>query len=46
MGERRGAYRVMARETEGNKPLGTPRRTWENNIEKDLKEIGGAGVVH
>jgi len=26
--------------TEGKRPLGRPRRRWEDNIRKDLKEIG------
>jgi hypothetical protein len=27
---------------EGKRPLGRPRRRWENNIKMDLKEVGGA----
>jgi ribosome biogenesis protein Nip4 len=40
MGERRGVYRVLVEKPEGKKPLGRPRRRWENNIKKDLKEVG------
>ena len=34
MGERRGIYRVLVGKPEGKKPLGRPRRRWENNIKK------------
>ena len=36
MGERRGVSRVVAGKPEGKKPLGRPRRKWEDNIEMDL----------
>ena len=36
MGERRGVYRVLVGKPEGKKPLGRPRRKWEDNIEMDL----------
>jgi hypothetical protein len=29
---------------EGNRPLGRPRRRWEDNIKMDLREIGWAGM--
>ena len=32
MGERSGAYRVLVGKTEGKRPLGRPRRRWEDNI--------------
>jgi len=32
MGERRGVYRVMVGKPEGKRPLGRPRRRWEENI--------------
>ena len=32
MGERRGAYRILVRRPEGKRPLGRPRRRWEDNI--------------
>jgi len=32
MDERRGVYRVLLGKPEGNKPLGRPRRRWEENI--------------
>jgi hypothetical protein len=36
MGERKGVYRVLAVKSEGKKPLGRPRRKWEDNIKIDL----------
>jgi len=44
MGERRGLYRVLVGKTEGKRPLGRPRRRWENNIKMDLQEVGCAGM--
>ena len=28
---------------EGKRPLGRPRRSWEDNIKMDLQEVGGGG---
>ena len=39
MGERRGAYRVLVRKSEGTRPLGRPRRGWDY-IKMDLQEVG------
>jgi hypothetical protein len=39
--ERRGVYRVLVWKREGKKPLGRQRRRWEDNIKKDLQEVGG-----
>jgi hypothetical protein len=39
MGEWRGVYRVLVGKPEGKRPLGRPRRRWEDNIKRDLKEI-------
>ena len=36
MGERRGIYRVLVRKPERKRPLGKPRRRWENKIKMDL----------
>jgi len=33
-------YRVLVWKPEGNLPLGRPRRRWEDNIKKDLQEVG------
>ena len=40
MGEGRGVYRVLVGKPEGKRPLGRPRRRWEDNIEMDLQEVG------
>jgi hypothetical protein len=40
MGEERGVHRVLVEKPEGNRPLGRPRRRWENNIMMDLQEDG------
>ena len=42
MGEGRGVYRVLVRKREGNRPLGNPRRRWEDNIKMDLREVRGS----
>jgi hypothetical protein len=44
MGERIGAYRALVGKPEGRRPLGIPRRRWEDNIKMDLREIGWGGV--
>jgi hypothetical protein len=38
MGEGRGAYRILVGRPEGRRPLGRPRRRWEDNIKMDLQE--------
>jgi hypothetical protein len=40
MGEGRGVYRVLVGRPEGKRPLGGPKRRWEDNIKMDLREIG------
>ena len=40
MGEGRGVYRVLVGKPEGRRPLGSPRRRWEDNIRMDLREVG------
>jgi len=40
MGERRGVCRVLVGKPERKKPLGRPRRRWEDNIKMDLQEVG------
>jgi hypothetical protein len=44
MGERRGAYRALVGKPEGRRPLGRPRRRWEDNIKIDLREVGRGGA--
>jgi hypothetical protein len=41
MGEDRGVHRVLVGKPEGKRPLGGPRRRWEDNIKMDLQEAGG-----
>jgi len=44
MGEGRGVHRVLVGKPEGKRPLGRPRRRWEDNIKMDLQEVrGGCG---
>jgi hypothetical protein len=35
-GEKRDAYRILMGRPEGRKPLGRPRRRWEDNIKMEL----------
>jgi hypothetical protein len=44
MGEGRGVYRVLVGRPESKRPLGRPKRSWENNIKLDLREIGVGGA--
>ena len=44
MGEWRGVYRALAGKPEGKRPLGRPRRRWEDNIKTDLQEVGCRGM--
>jgi hypothetical protein len=44
MVEGRGFYRVLVGRPEGKRPLGRPRRRWEDNIKMDLREIGIDGA--
>ena len=42
MGEGRGVHRVLVGKPEGKRPLGIPRRRWEDNIKMALQEVGGS----
>jgi hypothetical protein len=44
MEEGRGVYRVFVGRPEGKRPLGRPRRRWEDNIKMDLRELGIDGA--
>jgi hypothetical protein len=44
MGEERKVYRVLVEKPEGKRPLGRPRRRWEDGIRMDLREMGLGGV--
>jgi len=43
MGEGRGVHRVLVGKPEGKRPLGRPRRRWDN-IKMDLREVGRVGT--
>ena len=40
MGKEKGAYRVLVGKPGGKRPLGRPRRRWEDNIRMDLQDVG------
>jgi hypothetical protein len=39
MGERRGVYRVLVGKPKGKRPLGRPRRRWEDIIKMYIQEV-------
>jgi hypothetical protein len=39
MREDRGVQRVLVGKPEGKRPLGRPRRRWEDNIKMDIEEV-------
>ena len=43
MGEKRGVHRDLVGKPGGKRPLGRPRRRWEN-IKIDLQEVGCGGM--
>jgi hypothetical protein len=46
MGEERKVYKVLVGKPEGKRPLGRPKRRWEDGIRMDLREtsLGGCGL--
>jgi hypothetical protein len=44
MGEERKVYKVLVGKLKGKRPLGRPRRRWEDGIRMDVREIGLGGV--
>ena len=44
MGEKGGVYSVLVGKPEGRRPLGRPRRRWEDNIKIDLQEVKCGGT--
>jgi hypothetical protein len=43
-GEGRDVHRVLVGKLERKRPLGRPRRRWEDNIKMDLQEVGCGGM--
>jgi len=37
-------YRILVGKPEGKRPLGRPRRRWEDNIKMDLQDVGCGGM--
>jgi hypothetical protein len=44
IGEERKMYKIWVGKPEGKRPLGRPRRRWEDGIRMDLRETGLGGV--
>jgi hypothetical protein len=42
--ERRGVYSVLVGKPEGKRPLGRPRRRWNDNIKMHFQEVGCGGM--
>jgi hypothetical protein len=42
--EERGMYRCLMGKRDGKRPLGRPRRRWDENIKMDLQEVGCGGM--
>jgi hypothetical protein len=45
MGEGRNVCRVLVGKPEGKRPLGRPRRRWEDGIKMDIEETGWGGWI-
>jgi hypothetical protein len=46
MGKRKGVYRVLVEKPDGQRHLGRPRHSWEDNIKLDIQEVGlGGGAI-
>jgi len=41
--ETTGAYRVLVGKPEGKRPLGRPRRRWDDNVRMDHQDVGWKG---
>jgi hypothetical protein len=44
MREGRGVYSILVGRHEGKRPLGRPKRRWEDNIKMDLRDLGWGGM--
>jgi hypothetical protein len=40
MGEWRGVYMISLGQPEGTRPLGRPRRRWEDNVNMEIQGVG------
>jgi hypothetical protein len=40
----RSAYRIFVERPEGRRPIGRPRRRWEDSIKMNLQEVGRGGA--
>jgi hypothetical protein len=40
MGEERQVHKILVGKSEGKRPLGRPKRRWEDGIKMNLREIG------
>jgi hypothetical protein len=40
MGEERKVFKVLVGKPKGKRPLGRPRRMWEDRVRMDLRETG------
>ena len=40
MEQSRNAHRVLVWKPEGKRPLGRPRRSWDDNIKMDMRKVG------
>jgi hypothetical protein len=40
----RGVYGILVQRPEDKRPMGRPRRRWEDNVKMDLREIGIDGA--
>ena len=45
MKESRNAFKILTAKPTGKRPLGRPRRRWEDNMRKDLEEISINAVI-
>ena len=45
MEEGKSAFKIVTGKPTGKRPLGRPRRRWEDNIRMDLEEIGIMRVI-
>ena len=44
MGDKRGAYKVLAERLERKRPLERHRHGWEDNVKMDLQDVGRGGM--